>query len=159
MPSERSIPCICGNTDCGVPYGYCHCRCGRKTTICHLTNTQFGRRAGWPTMWSAGHGKNSVPITLNEPPFLINGVRCRRVLLTQGQFAVVWESDFERVNSRKWQAQWNKCTQSFYAQRTELIDGKRICILMHRFVLGIAHDDPHHVDHENREHWTIVKII
>lgn len=33
MPPEQNIPCVCGEIDCLIPYGFCHCGCGQKTTL------------------------------------------------------------------------------------------------------------------------------
>jgi hypothetical protein len=38
-----------------VPYGYCHCGCGEKTTICPRTINRFGRTAGEPVRYLPGH--------------------------------------------------------------------------------------------------------
>jgi hypothetical protein len=38
----------------------------------------------------------------------------------------------------------------FYAYRTELLNGKRIAVPMHRVISGLEHGNPLMVDHENR---------
>lgn len=38
-----------------IPYGYCHCGCGQKTTIAKLTNSKRGRIKGDPTRYINGH--------------------------------------------------------------------------------------------------------
>lgn len=43
-----------------VPYGYCHCGCGRKTTIATHTNPARGSRKGQPTKYLRGHGRRIV---------------------------------------------------------------------------------------------------
>ena len=51
----------------------------------------------------------------------------KQIKLTQGQVALVDDEDFEWLSKHNWLAQWNKCTQSFYAYRTAYkAGGKRI---------------------------------
>lgn len=40
-----------------IPYGFCHCGCGQRTTIAKFTNTKHGRRCGQPNPYCTGHGK------------------------------------------------------------------------------------------------------
>jgi len=70
----------------------------------------------------------------------------RRIPLTQGQSAIVDDSDFERINQYKWYASWNPGVQSFYAYRKiRLPNGKQAQLPMHRQILGLEHVD--HLDH------------
>src|SRR6185437_652281 len=73
----------------------------------------------------------------------------RLIPLTQGQFAIVDDSDFEWVSQWTWQAQWNPQTRSFYAIRTSSVaNGKRPTTLrMHREILGLSLGDPRLADH------------
>ena len=41
--------------DNGIPYGYCHCGCGQKTTISHVTDTKKGYVKGEPRKYLLGH--------------------------------------------------------------------------------------------------------
>lgn len=72
----------------------------------------------------------------------------RRVPLTQGQFAIVDDVDYDAVSAFSWQASF-QC-HTWYA-RTKVRDGaKRKTVYMHGFILdrsGISH--PHNVDHIN----------
>jgi hypothetical protein len=38
-----------------IPYGYCHCGCGNKTTLATQTNTTQGRVKGEPCKYLLGH--------------------------------------------------------------------------------------------------------
>jgi len=38
-----------------IPYGYCHCGCGRKTPLATETYKKFGRFKGQPTQFVKGH--------------------------------------------------------------------------------------------------------
>lgn len=44
---------MANNTE--IPYGYCHCGCGQKTTICHKTNSRQGHIKGVPHLYIKGH--------------------------------------------------------------------------------------------------------
>jgi len=81
----------------------------------------------------------------------------RRIPLTQGQSAIVRDSDFERINQFKWRALWNPYTKSFYAVRSvRLPSGKWATQYMHREILGLMPGDPQHVDH--RDHNTLRNV-
>lgn len=74
----------------------------------------------------------------------------KQIPLTQGQFAIVKDEDFDRLNRHKWCAWWNKDTKSFYAVRhgkTE--NGKQYLIYMARVILGLKYGDKRQSDHIN----------
>lgn len=75
------------------------------------------------------------------------GVEVKRIPLTQGQFALVDDADYEKLSQWKWYALWAKNTQSFYAMRR---DGSQR-VRMHRFILGLNTGDPRQTDHRNRD--------
>lgn len=61
----------------------------------------------------------------------------KQIPLTQGQFALVDDEDFEELNKFKWQA--NKSLHTYYAVRSFTISkNKRIDIKMHRQILGLT---------------------
>ena len=61
----------------------------------------------------------------------------KRITLTQGQFAIVDDEDFERLTRHKWYALWDTGTRSYYAVRDERgVDGKIRKIRMHREIMG-----------------------
>jgi hypothetical protein len=65
-------------------------------------------------------------------------VMSKQIPLTQGKFAIVDDEDFEIVSQFKWYAHWEKPRNIWYARRNDKADGKRITIMMHRFILGIS---------------------
>ena len=71
--------------------------------------------------------------------------------LTRGQIALVSDRDYPRFRKFKWQALWMKSIKNFYAVRTTsgCLGKKRLLILMHREVLGLAPEDKRHSDHRN----------
>ncbi len=72
----------------------------------------------------------------------------KRIPLTQGQFALVDDEDYDRLNQFKWHAV--KAHRSYYAVRTiKDIDGKCKHIKMHREILGLVPNDGVFVDHIN----------
>ena len=71
----------------------------------------------------------------------------KKIKLTQGQYALVDDDDFEWLNQWKWYARWSKRTQSFYAIRREKALKKRRTVYMHRQILGLKHGDKHQGDH------------
>lgn len=72
----------------------------------------------------------------------------KRIQLTQGQFAIVDDDDYERLASFKWYAAWAHHTRSFYAVRhSTSVNGGSRTILMHREVVSAP--DGSLVDHIN----------
>ena len=76
----------------------------------------------------------------------------KKIPLTQGQFAIVDNKDFEWLNQYKWFAIWEPHTQSFYAVRhSKSINGKRYMIYMSREILGLKCGDKRQADHINHQ--------
>lgn len=78
----------------------------------------------------------------------------KRIPLTQGQFALVDDEDFERLSVWPWHAQWNGNTRSFYARRNSKYSKgvKRHAVFMHREILGLTQGDRSALgDHVNRD--------
>ena len=74
----------------------------------------------------------------------------KHIQLTQDQFAIVDDEDFEWLSQVKWFAWWNRCTRSFYAGRQiRLPNGKQTMVQMHRAILGVRRGDKQQVDHVN----------
>jgi len=74
----------------------------------------------------------------------------RQIPLTQNQFALVDDADFDWLNQFKWCAHWNPCTKSYYAMRgSKPKNGKRHVIRMHREILGLKRGDKLEGDHRN----------
>jgi len=73
----------------------------------------------------------------------------KQIPLTQGQYAIVDDEDYEWLNQWKWFAEW-KNTKSYYARRYNgLINGKEHKIYMAREILGLKRGDKRQADHEN----------
>ena len=150
-PSQDSLPlpqvCVCRNPSCTILFGLCHCGCGGKTKITTKKDERSFRYSGMPMRFIKGHQGKLRPIAEEAIPFKINGYYCRLIPLTQGQYAIVWESDYKWLMQWKWYARWNPGMQCFYASRKEIINGKMQTIQMHRQILGLAFGDPRTGDH------------
>jgi hypothetical protein len=47
--------CICGNKDCEIPFGLCHCGCGEKTNIARTSSRYHECIDGMPRKFILGH--------------------------------------------------------------------------------------------------------
>jgi hypothetical protein len=59
IPLQESLPfsqiCICGDPGCAIPYGLCHCGCGKQTSISPVTRPGRGLVRGRPQKYYVGH--------------------------------------------------------------------------------------------------------
>lgn len=78
----------------------------------------------------------------------------RLIPLTQGQFAIVDQEDFDWLNQWKWCASWSPDSQSFYAMRMTNEGGKRTSVYMAREIKhapkGVLVDHVSRVTLDNR---------
>lgn len=58
----------------------------------------------------------------------------KKIQLTQGKYATVDNTMFALVAMKKWYAWFNPSTKSFYAVRTEVENGKKRTVYMHRLI-------------------------
>jgi len=86
----------------------------------------------------------------------------KKILLTQGQYAIVDDKDFDRVSKYRWYARWSKDIKSYYACRNIQV-GKhqkgsnrwgQKNLLMHTLIMstpkGMATDHINHDTLDNR---------
>lgn len=140
-----------------IPYGLCQCGCGNTTKIIkgwgsYRTKSRgvVRRVTGQPAPYIVGHA-NRISVAIEHAfPFKIDGVYCRLVPLTQGQWAIVDEADYAWLMQWKWSARWQKLTRSFYAIRSERSTGKHKTILMHRLIISATSPHVDHVTLDNR---------
>ena len=94
-------------------------------------------------------GVSSICVPTSAGCFI--GDKMKRILLTQGQYAIVDDEDFEWLSKYKWCALWNKNNQSFYAVRSKSKKehGKASLISMARQILRLSYGDKRNSDHIN----------
>lgn len=52
--------------DSNVPYGFCHCGCGEKTSICTHTRAKDGVKKGFPVRFISGHNMTERILTEDD---------------------------------------------------------------------------------------------
>lgn len=152
MTPRKSVPppsgCICGRPDCSIPFGYCHCGCGRKTKTAKHSNPTRMEFKGNPIRYIHGHHRTQIRINVNEiSHFKINGEYCRIIALNKGFYAIVSECDYDELVKYNWHIKWDDGVNAFYASRNEKIIGKHATITMHRKILGLEINDQREADH------------
>lgn len=73
----------------------------------------------------------------------------KEIPLTQGQVALVDDSDYGMVSGYRWCAIFNKYTKSFYAYANTTVDGTKTTVAMHRIVACAKKGE--FVDHDNHQ--------
>ena len=75
----------------------------------------------------------------------------KKIPLTQGQFALVDDEDFEWLDQFKWQASWALGILSYVVRRSVYVDDtkRRKTTYMSRTILGLDFGDKLVVDHKN----------
>jgi len=150
-PHEQSVAlCICGDLQCDIPEGYCHCRCGKKTDVASRTYAKAGIMKGRHYRFFRGHFCRTR-LSVEKGPFIgSNGYPYCQIALSQGQIARVSPRVYDEINSMIWAATWKKGTNSFYAVTHEVgLDGKSRAVYMHRKILGLSSGSREKGDHIN----------
>jgi len=131
-----------------IPFGFCHCGCGQKTIISPANVSKHGYVLGQPRKYLMNHCKRKKGTIEDALPFKIDGVYCRLIPLTQGQWSIVNADDYEWLAAYKWFALYAEHTKSYYAARKSLtVNGRRGLIRMHRQILGLDESNPFEGDH------------
>ena len=91
----------------------------------------------------AGGNSSESSTCVATPVGFFIGDNMAQIRLTQGQYAIVDNEDFARLNSFKWYA--NKMGNTYYAVR----NSKQKSIHMHREILGLKSGDGLLTDHIN----------
>lgn len=72
-----------------IPYGYCHCGCGEKTTIAPQTQTSKGWVKGKPVKFKAGHNGRGV---------LVRFISGKGGVIVDGGYVKVYMPEHIRAN-------------------------------------------------------------
>ena len=72
----------------------------------------------------------------------------KKIALTQGEYAIVDEEDYEKISSFKWHVR--KTKHAKYAGHSERAGKTCVSTRMHRVILGLKKGDGLEVDHINR---------
>lgn len=136
MPQEQNTLCICGKSDCIIPFGECHCGCGRKTSLATFSNSKNGNIEGIPVRFIHNHHSRHLRPAVKYEIF--EGVPCVWIPLTRGCWTIVYECDYKSIEDVSW-----SCTRDGYA----CSGTHRKTILLHRFLCSAANDME--VDHIN----------
>ena len=54
---KRVDGCVCGKKDCLVPFGFCHCGCGKPTKIAKSSSRIYKTRSGYPNAYLPSHAR------------------------------------------------------------------------------------------------------
>lgn len=156
MPHHKfTLPeglCICRDVTCKIPYGECHCGCGKKTAISKQSSTKLGNINGMPKQWINGHFGAEKRVDFSDAkPFKIDGVYCLLIQLTKGYWTIVDKNNYKRLSRWRWRAV-NSCDGHYYAGRTEQgrKNGEAHNISMSRVICGLSRKNPREADHINR---------
>lgn len=70
--------------------------------------------------------------------YVVEGIECRKLPLTHGQYALIYAADYERASTLNWSAKWAEATKSYYAARTEGSGSTKQTIYLHTWLKGRA---------------------
>lgn len=140
MTSPREIlalvgSCICGDIDCLIPFGECHCGCGRKTTIANRTKLSEHVIRGLPIRFIKTHTIRFARRGERAVPFKVDGIYCRTVSLGRGYHAIVYASRYEFMCKFRWKAIRLKTNVYATAKYTDVATMKSRHIMMHNLIL------------------------
>jgi hypothetical protein len=149
-PPENIVLCFCGDPNCVIPYGTCHCGCKERTRVSEGNDKSRNAVKGRPLLYVFRHKRITGRTVEDAAPFKIDGAYCRLVPLTKGMYAIVDAADYEWLMQWKWRAQWDRRRNCYIVLRwSKAVEGNRRRVFMYREILGLDPDDPHQGDHEN----------
>ena len=79
--------------------------------------------------------------------YLCQGAKMKRIKLTQKQFAIIDNKDFEKISKYKWWAEYKKSMKTYYAVAN--LSKRDKSVFMHRLILNAAKEKM--VDHKNHD--------
>jgi hypothetical protein len=153
-PQEQEYQkCICGDCDCKIPFGLCHCGCGMQTVIAQRTEFQWRAVKGFPRLFVISH--RARPVRVSPPgarELELTGAKYRLLPLNKDLYVIVDATDYVWLMQWSWYAKPMRDKSVFYAARTGInTQGKSCTIFMHREILGLPFkSDGVFGDHINR---------
>ncbi len=78
--------------------------------------------------------------------FFLGDVPMKRIPLSQGQFAIVDDKDYDRLNRHRWYAR-KASYGGFFAVTTITLNKIAVKMYMHREIMGLAKGDRRVIDH------------
>jgi HNH endonuclease/AP2 domain len=138
MPSSRKIRltlCICGDEECTIPFGICHCGCLEKTDIATSTIRRYGAVKGLPKRFRLYHHVRSFRErwpTETDP-------LVRHLPLGNGKYALVDTTELLRLSAFIYHAHREKRDMWYAARGIEVeVDGKttRTFVRLHWDIIG-----------------------
>jgi len=150
LRTVKVAACICGDPECRIPYGFCHCGCGGKAPISPANSHDYGWIKGAPKKFIFPHRIVLRTFKHNLGPFKIDGVYCWLIPLTHGQISLVDDADYRVISTYKWAAVWHEEIKGYYAVRIEPKANRKSGrpIYMHRQILGLGFGDPRQGEHK-----------
>lgn len=133
MDSELSnrICAACGNFACDIPFGICHCGCKEFAPVAKWQSKKRGHVKGMPHRYVRGHDAILYrPDMSGAKAFKIDGVYCRLISLPHGYYAIVWESDYDRLMQWRWIARRDKGGKIYATRYEKDENGKQYPISM-----------------------------
>jgi hypothetical protein len=93
-----------------IPFGYCHCGCGKKTKPARSSRTATGAIMGQPQRYLFNHQARGNKIIHRhaqkakpKPQFVeVDGEPCVRIPLTMGKWALVSLASYPKVKEHVW---------------------------------------------------------
>lgn len=138
--------CICGKSDCVIPYGLCHCGCGQKTTVPKYGNISTKQVKGRPNKFIRNHSQGEGLRVLGDPTiFKVDGVDCCVLFLTKGMRTIINSRLYKKFSQFKYCVKPTRYPDKFYAVRR--VNNKYV--YLHREILEIPANDGRYVDHAN----------
>jgi hypothetical protein len=118
-----------------IPYGFCHCGCGKQTRVASRTDASRAYIKGQPIKFLKGHQVGTRPVYVSAPPFKVDGELCRVIPLTKGIVAIIDAEDYDRLWPYKWYARQPAKDGPLYAARNGG-KGEPSVVQMHRQIFG-----------------------
>jgi hypothetical protein len=113
--------CICGDAECVVPYGYCHCLCGGKTAIATNTDRYVHKITGQPRIYLRHHQSRKPNAYLIGPDYVV-------LLINNIPATIFDKTDMVEVCAHH----WSNCADGYFSTSDRDERGKQI--LLHRLV-------------------------